>query len=175
MSPPTARRYRALVIVESPAKAETIQRILGDGFVVLASYGHVRDLPGSAADAPRQAKGKKTAMLGVDVENRFTPTYVSNDRQRKQIAVLAEALVSADALFLATDGDREGEAIAWHLVQVLAPKVPVRRMVFHEITQKAIEAAIVSARDIDMALVATQWTRWRSGRPSGGTSREPSR
>lgn len=150
---------RALVIVESPAKAKTIRSILGDAFQVEASYGHVRDLPKSTAYAPRHAKGKKTATIGVNIEHGFAPTYVMDATQRKHVAILEKALASADILYLATDGDREGEAIAWHLVEVLEPKVPVRRMVFHEITRRAIEAAMNEARDIDAALVDAQETR----------------
>ena len=159
MSTATPRRPRALVIVESPAKAKTIRKILGDGFVVEASFGHIRDLPEGASDAPKHTKGKKVGTLGIDIENGFKPIYVMNAKQRKQVTVLEKAFAEADTLFLATDGDREGEAIAWHLVQVLDPKVPVRRMVFHEITRKAIEAAMSEAREIDAALVEAQETR----------------
>ena len=159
MSSRTVRRPRALVIVESPAKAKTIQKILGEGFTVEASYGHVRDLPEGAAEAPRHSKGKKVARLGIDIENGFEPLYVMSAKQRKQVDVLRKALAKADLLYLATDGDREGEAIAWHLVRVLEPKVPVRRMVFHEITRKAILTALDATREIDMALVEAQETR----------------
>ena len=159
MSTANPRRHRALVIVESPAKAKTISKILGDGFVVEASFGHIRDLPEGAGDAPKHKKGKKVATLGIDIENGFKPIYVMNAKQRKQVTVLEKAFADVDALFLATDGDREGEAIAWHLVQVLDPKVPVHRMVFHEITRKAIEAAMSDAREIDAALVEAQETR----------------
>ena len=159
MSTVTTRRSRGLVIVESPAKAKTIQKILGEDFVVVASFGHIRDLPEGASDAPQHTKGKQVATLGIDIENGFKPIYVMNTKQRKQVAVLEKAFAEAHTLFLATDGDREGEAIAWHLVQVLAPKVPVRRMVFHEITRKAIEAAMSEAREIDAALVEAQETR----------------
>ena len=143
MSTTAARRPRALVIVESPAKAKTIQKILGDGFTVVASYGHVRDLPGSGAEAPRRSKGSKVARLGIDIENGFKPLYVMSAKQRKQVDLLRKALTNADVLYLATDGDREGEAIAWHLLEVLEPTVPVRRMVFHEITRKEIGRAHV--------------------------------
>ena len=159
MSTTAARRPRALVVVESPAKAKTIQKILGDGFTVMASYGHVRDLPGGGADAPRHSKGKHVARLGVDIEGGFEPLYVMSAKQRKQVDLLRKALTNADVLYLATDGDREGEAIAWHLLEVLEPTVPVRRMVFHEITRKAILAALDDTREIDMALVDAQETR----------------
>jgi DNA topoisomerase-1 len=115
----------SLVIVESPAKARTIARFLGDGYVVMASMGHVRDL---------EAKG-----LAVDVDNHFKPTYTVNERAKPIIRDLKAALKDADEIFLATDEDREGEAISWHLLEVLKPRVPVRRMVFHEITRQAIE------------------------------------
>ena len=118
---------QSLVIVESPAKAKTIEKYLGQDFRVKASMGHLRDLPKST--------------LGVDVENGFAPYYVVNDNKRKTVAELKRALKNADELWLATDEDREGEAIAWHLLEVLKPKVPVRRMVFHEITKEAIAEA----------------------------------
>ena len=135
----------SLVIVESPAKARTIARFLGDGFTVMASMGHVRDL---------EAKG-----LAVDVDNHFKPTYAVNDRAKPVIRDLKAALKDASELFLATDEDREGEAISWHLLEVLKPRVPVRRMVFHEITRPAIERAIEESRDIDYGLVDAQESR----------------
>ena len=148
-----------LVIVESPAKARTIAGYLGDGFVVESSIGHVRDLPERAADIPANMKKEPWARLGVNVENDFAPLYVEDPDKRKKIAELKKELKLADELLLATDEDREGEAIAWHLVQVLKPKVPVRRMVFHEITRDAINRALEDTREIDERLVDAQETR----------------
>ncbi|HVA60705.1 MAG TPA: type I DNA topoisomerase [Mycobacteriales bacterium] len=150
---------RRLVIVESPAKARTIAGYLGDAYVVESSIGHVRDLPSRAADIPASEKGKPWARLGVDVEHGFAPLYVVTPDKKAQVAKLKKALAGADELFLATDEDREGEAIAWHLVEVLRPSVPVRRMIFHEITPQAIREAVESPRDIDRALVDAQETR----------------
>ncbi|MBA3620422.1 MAG: DNA topoisomerase I, partial [Acidothermales bacterium] len=133
---------RRLVIVESPAKARTVQRYLGAGYEVAASVGHIRDLPTKAADIPAKYKGKPWSRLGVDVENGFEPLYVVDARKKKTVAELKQLLADADELYLATDEDREGEAIAWHLREVLRPQVPVRRMVFHEITQEAITRAV---------------------------------
>jgi DNA topoisomerase-1 len=148
-----------LVIVESPAKARTIAGYLGDGFVVESSIGHIRDLPERAADIPPKLKKESWARLGVNVENDFEPLYVEDPDKRKKIAELKKELKAADELLLATDEDREGEAIAWHLVEVLKPKVPVRRMVFHEITRDAISRALEDTRDIDERLVDAQETR----------------
>jgi len=149
----------ALVIVESPAKAKTIARYLGDGFVVESSIGHVRDLPERAADVPKAYKGESWANLGIDVDNDFKPLYVINHDKRDQIRTLKSLLADADELYLATDEDREGEAIAWHLIEVLNPSVPVKRMVFHEITPGAIAAALEDTRDLDRRLVDAQETR----------------
>jgi DNA topoisomerase I len=149
----------ALVIVESPAKARTIAGFLGKDFVVESSIGHVRDLPKSADDIPLALKKTAWAKLGVDVENDFKPLYVVDADKKQHVAHLKTLLKDADLLYLATDEDREGESIAWHLVEVLQPKVPVKRMVFHEITKKAIEAAISSPRQIDRRLVNAQEAR----------------
>ncbi|MEO5710941.1 MAG: DNA topoisomerase, partial [Nocardioidaceae bacterium] len=148
-----------LVIVESPAKAKTIAGYLGSGYVVESSIGHVRDLPQSAADIPAKIKGEPWARLGVDVDHGFTPYYVVSRDKRAHMTKLKALLKDASELFLATDEDREGEAIAWHLLDELKPKVPVRRMVFHEITPQAINAAVENPRDIDMDLVEAQEAR----------------
>ena len=149
-----------LVIVESPAKAKTIEKYLPDGYRVLASKGHVRDLPDSASQVPDEFRGEEWANLGVNIERDFDPIYVIKDeRSREAIAELEEALADADELILATDEDREGEAISWHLYEQLAPKVPTKRMVFNEITKTAIQEALASTREIDMHLVAAQEAR----------------
>jgi DNA topoisomerase-1 len=149
----------ALVIVESPAKARTISKLLGRGYTVEASIGHIRDLPQGAAQIPAQYKGEPWANLGVNVDDNFTPIYIVPPGKSKQIKLLKDQLKSADALYLATDEDREGEAISWHLLEVLKPKVPVHRLVFHEITREAIEEALRSPRDVDDGLVRAQETR----------------
>jgi DNA topoisomerase-1 len=148
-----------LVIVESPAKAKTIAGYLGEGFVVESSVGHIRDLPTRAADMPPEIKGKPWGRMAVDVENDFTPYYVVDPGKKNVVADLRKKLKDADELLLATDEDREGEAIAWHLLEVLKPKVPVRRMVFHEITREAIQRALEDTRDVDERLVDAQETR----------------
>src|SRR5947208_5840367 len=148
-----------LVIVESPAKAKTIAGYLGDDFVVESSIGHIRDLPERAADIPEQYKGEAWARLGVDVDHDFEPLYIVDPDKRKKVGELKKLLAGSDELWLATDEDREGEAIAWHLLEVLKPKVPVRRMVFHEITRPAIERALGETRDVDQRLVDAQETR----------------
>ncbi len=147
------------MIVESPTKATKIASFLGDGYVVQSSRGHVRDLPTGAADVPAKYKGEKWARTGVDVDNGFAPLYVVSPDKRATIKSLKEALAGAEELLLATDGDREGEAIAWHLLQELKPKVPARRMVFHEITPHAIAEAVASPRELDTDLVDAQETR----------------
>ena len=149
----------ALVIVESPTKARTIGKFLPKNFVVEASIGHVRDLPQKAADVPKDLKQEPWARLGINVEDDFKPLYITPRGKGKIITQLKKKLKSAEALYLATDEDREGESISWHLVELLKPKVPVKRMVFHEITKEAIEQAIESPRDIDMSLVKAQETR----------------
>jgi DNA topoisomerase-1 len=150
---------KRLVIVESPAKARTIAGYLGPDFVVESSVGHIRDLPDSAAEIPEQYKGESWARLGVDVEHGFEPLYVVDPDKKKTVAQLRKQLADADELLLATDEDREGEAIAWHLLEVLKPKVPTRRMVFHEITRDAIERALEETRDVDERLVDAQESR----------------
>ncbi|NLU75533.1 type I DNA topoisomerase [Streptomyces sp. HNM0575] len=150
---------RRLVIVESPAKAKTIKGYLGPGYVVEASVGHVRDLPNGAAEVPAKYKGESWARLGVNVNHDFEPLYVVNTDKKEQVKKLKQLLAESDELLLATDQDREGEAIAWHLREVLKPKVPVRRMVFHEITQDAIQDAVRNPRDLNQRLVDAQETR----------------
>jgi DNA topoisomerase-1 len=149
---------RKLVIVESPTKVKSIAQYLGDGFDVMASVGHIRDLV-EPKNLPPELKKGSLGKFSVDVENKFEPYYVVSDAKKKTVAELKKALAGADELYLATDEDREGEAIAWHLLQVLKPKVPVHRMVFHEITREAIEAARDNTRQIDDALVDAQETR----------------
>jgi DNA topoisomerase I len=148
-----------LVIVESPAKARTISRFLGPEFAVESSIGHIRDLPERAADVPAEHKKEPWARLGVDVEHEFAPLYIVSPDKKKVVAALKKHLKGASELLLATDEDREGEAIAWHLSEVLDPKVPVRRMVFHEITRDAIQRALGETREIDERLVDAQETR----------------
>jgi DNA topoisomerase I len=155
----TSNSRNRLVIVESPAKAKTIAGYLGRGYVVESSIGHIRDLPEKAADIPPKYKGEIWARLGVNVDNGFEPLYVINADKKQQVAKLKKLLQEADELYLATDEDREGEAIAWHLWEVLKPKVPVRRMVFHEITKDAIRAAAERTRDLNLKLVDAQETR----------------
>ena len=150
---------KRLVIVESPAKARTIKSYLGDDFVVESSVGHIRDLPERAADIPDEYKKEKWARLGVDIEHDFAPLYIVDPDKKKKVSELKKLLKGSDELLLATDEDREGEAIAWHLLEVLKPKVPVRRMVFHEITKEAINRALDQTRDIDERLVDAQETR----------------
>jgi DNA topoisomerase-1 len=148
-----------LVIVESPAKARKIGSFLGDEYVVEASVGHIRDLPQRAADIPKEFKQFAWAKEGVNIEEDFAPLYVINPDKKSKVAELKELMKDADELILATDEDREGEAIAWHLIEVLRPKIPVRRMVFHEITKDAIQKAAKETRDLDYRLVDAQETR----------------
>ena len=148
-----------LVIVESPAKAKTIGGYLGSGYTVEASIGHIRDLPRNAADVPAAYKGEPWARLGVNTEADFEPLYVISPDRKQQVSKLKALVKNADEVYLATDEDREGEAIAWHLAQTLKPTVPVRRMVFHEITPAAIARAVAEPRDIDAGLVDAQETR----------------
>lgn len=150
---------RRLVIVESPAKARKIADYLGSRYIVESSRGHIRDLPRGAADVPAKYKGQSWARLGVDVDNAFEPLYIVTPDKKSTVTELKDALKEVDELYLATDGDREGEAIAWHLLETLKPKVPVRRMVFHEITESAIQAAAANPRDLDQDLVDAQETR----------------
>ncbi|MDV7242771.1 MULTISPECIES: type I DNA topoisomerase [Rhodococcus] len=150
---------RRLVIVESPTKARKIAPYLGKNYVVEASVGHIRDLPRGAADVPAKYKGEPWARLGVDVDHDFEPLYVVSPEKKSKVTELKGLLKDADELFLATDPDREGEAIAWHLLETLKPKIPVRRMVFHEITEPAIRAAADDTRELDTDLVDAQETR----------------
>ncbi len=150
---------KTLVIVESATKAKKIQPYLGDNYIVEASVGHIRDLPRGAADVPAAFKKESWARLGVNPEDNFTPLYIVSPDKKKKVADLKAKLKQCDQLFLATDPDREGEAIAWHLLEVLKPKVPVRRMVFNEITKSAIVEAAENTREIDFDLVDAQETR----------------
>jgi len=150
---------KSLVIVESPAKARTISRFLGPEYVIEASIGHIRDLPENAREIPKQYKGEDWAYLGVNIHNQFEPIYVIPKDKLPQVRKLKAALKKATQLYLATDEDREGEAISWHLCEVLQPQVPVRRLVFHEITEQAIREALRNPRQIDEALVRAQETR----------------
>ncbi|GHF06805.1 type I DNA topoisomerase [Streptomyces griseoluteus] len=154
----TAQGGRRLVIVESPAKAKTIKGYLGPGYVVEASVGHIRDLPSGAAEVPEKYTGE-VRRLGVDVEHDFAPIYVINADKKAQVKKLRDLMKDSDELFLATDEDREGEAIAWHLQEVLKPKIPVKRMVFHEITKDAIREAVANPRELNKKLVDAQETR----------------
>ncbi|WP_344218278.1 type I DNA topoisomerase [Kribbella sancticallisti] len=147
------------MIVESPKKARMIAGFLGAGYVVESSFGHIRDLPKGADEIPAKYKGLPWARLGVNIEDHFDPLYVVPADKKAQIRKLKDLLKEADELYLATDEDREGEAIAWHLLDELKPKIPVKRMVFHEITPKAIQDAVGSARDINDALVDAQEAR----------------
>ena len=155
----TATGGKKLVIVESATKAKKIQRFLGDNYLVDASVGHIRDLPRGAADVPTKYKKEPWARLGVNVDDDFEPLYVVNPDKKKKVSELKAKLKQSDEVYLATDPDREGEAIAWHLLEVLKPKVPVRRMVFHEITEAAIREAADNTRDLDHDLVDAQETR----------------
>jgi DNA topoisomerase-1 len=148
-----------LVIVESPAKARKIGGYLGDDYVVEASVGHIRDLPQRAADIPKEYKKIAWAKEGVDIENDFAPLYVINPDKKAKVAELKELMKNAEELILATDEDREGEAIAWHLVETLQPKIPIKRMVFNEITKEAILEAVSNTRDLDYHLIDAQETR----------------
>jgi DNA topoisomerase-1 len=166
-APPKAKTARAktpgngsaLVIVESPTKAKTIRKFLPKNFIVEASVGHVRDLPQSAADIPKDVKDEEWAKIGVNVDKEFEPLYVIPKGKFKVISDLRAKLKNVDMLYLATDEDREGESISWHLIELLKPKVPVKRMVFHEITKAAIEHALTDTREIDQNLVSAQETR----------------
>jgi DNA topoisomerase-1 len=149
---------KKLVIVESPAKAKTIGKYLGSDYEVLASVGHIRDIP-TPKELPADLKKGPFGKFAVNIEDKFQPYYVVSEDSKRTVADLKRALKESDELYLATDEDREGEAIAWHLLEVLKPKVPVKRMVFHEITQEAIEAARENTRELDTALVEAQETR----------------
>jgi len=155
----SAASKNALVIVESPTKAKTIRKFLPKNYVVEASMGHIRDLPQSATDIPEKFKKEEWAKIGVNVEQDFDPLYVVPKGKSKVITDLRKKMANADELYLATDEDREGEAISWHLLEVLKPKIPVKRMVFHEITKTAIHHALEDTREVDMRLVHAQETR----------------
>ena len=150
---------KPLVIVESPAKAKTIAGILGRDFVVESSIGHIRDLPRNASEVPSALKSEPWSRMGVDIDNGFKPIYVVSADKRKQVQKLKTLLKDASELYLATDEDREGESIAWHLTEVLNPRIPVKRMVFHEITRPAIQTAVQNPRDLDRRLVDAQEAR----------------
>lgn len=150
---------KQLVIVESPTKARTIEKFLGKDFIVLASYGHVRDLPNNAAEIPAEVKKEKWARIGINIDADFEPLYIIPESKKKRVAELRQSLKQADQLLLATDEDREGESISWHLLEVLKPKIPVKRLVFHEITKEAIAEALRSPREVDENLVKAQETR----------------
>ncbi|MCV7216245.1 type I DNA topoisomerase [Mycobacterium crocinum] len=150
---------RRLVIVESPTKARKIAGYLGSNYIVESSRGHIRDLPRNAADVPAKYKTEPWARLGVNVEDNFEPLYIISPDKKSTVTELKGLLKDVDELYLATDGDREGEAIAWHLLETLKPRVPVKRMVFHEITEPAIRAAAEHPRDLDTDLVDAQETR----------------
>jgi DNA topoisomerase-1 len=158
-SPRSGAGGKPLVIVESPAKAKTIAGLLGSGYVVESSIGHIRDLPRRADEVPAAYKGEAWSRLGVDVDNGFKPLYVVSSEKKSQVAKLKQLVKQASEVYLASDEDREGESIAWHLLEVLAPRVPVKRMVFHEITRPAIERAVLEWRDLDRRLVDAQEAR----------------
>ncbi len=145
-----------LIIVESPAKARTITRFLDDSYTVTSSYGHIRDLPGSAKEIPAKYKKESWSRFGVNMDDGYAPIYVVSADSKKQVAELKKLMKSADEILLATDEDREGEAISWHLLEVLQPKVPISRISFHEITKDAIQEALESPREVDMQLVRAQ-------------------
>ncbi|MFP5298832.1 MAG: type I DNA topoisomerase [Actinomycetota bacterium] len=148
-----------LVIVESPAKAKTIAKYLGDGYIVESSIGHIRDLPATASEIPAAYKNEPWSRLGVDVDNDFKPLYVVPSKKKDQVRKLKQLVKGADGVILATDEDREGESIAWHLLEVLSPTVPVKRMVFHEITKSAVQHALEHTRELDRRLVDAQEAR----------------
>jgi DNA topoisomerase-1 len=148
-----------LVIVESPAKAKTIEKFLGAGYKVAASYGHIRDLPGSAKEIPAKHRKESWARLGVNTDDDYRPVYIVPATSKKQVTELKKLMAKADELLLATDEDREGESISWHLLEVLEPKVPVKRITFHEITRSAIQKALENARSVDEKLVRAQEAR----------------
>ena len=141
------------MIVESPAKARTISKFLGGKYTVEASIGHIRDLPQGAKELPQEYKGEKWAYLGVNVDDNFTPVYIVPSDKKSQVTKLKQLLKESAELYLATDEDREGEASSWQLCEVLKPKVPVHRLVFHEITSEAIHDALANPRGIDDGLV----------------------
>jgi DNA topoisomerase-1 len=160
---------KRVVIVESPTKAKTIRKFLPDGYVVDSSYGHIRDLPASAAEIPAKFKKMKWANLGINTDDGYEPLYVVSPEKKKVVTRLKELTEKADELILATDEDREGEGIAWHILDVLKPKIPVKRMVFHEITQEAIRDALQNFRQVDENLVDAQEARRILDRLAGYT------
>ncbi|MEX2463971.1 MAG: type I DNA topoisomerase, partial [Balneolaceae bacterium] len=160
---------KSLVIVESPTKTKTIKKFLPKGYVVDSSMGHIRDLPSSAKEIPAKYKKESWSNLGINVDERYDPLYVVPAGKKKIVKKLKELLKDSDELILATDEDREGEAISWHLTELLNPKIPVKRMVFHEITKEAIQSALENFRDIDMNLVHAQETRRIIDRLAGYT------
>ena len=149
----------SLVIVESPAKAKTIEKYLGQGFRVEASVGHIRDLPSKKSQVPAKWREAYSDPVGVNIGSNYEPLYIVPSDKKAQVKKLKEALAEAGTLYLATDEDREGESISWHLAEVLQPKVPVLRLVFHEITQKAISGALANPREVNLNLVRAQETR----------------
>ncbi len=151
--------HKTLVIVESPTKAKTITKFLGKDYIVKASMGHIRDLPNSASEIPEKLKKEKWTKLGVNIEKNFDPLYIIPPKKKDQVKKLKESLKDATELLLATDEDREGESISWHLLETLNPKIPIKRLVFHEITKDAISKALASTREVDMNLVRAQETR----------------
>ncbi|MEX0646239.1 MAG: type I DNA topoisomerase, partial [Balneolaceae bacterium] len=160
---------KSLVIVESPTKTKTIKKYLPKSYVVDSSMGHIRDLPSSAKEIPAKFKKESWSNLGINVDDRFEPLYVVPASKKKIVKKLKELLKDSDELILATDEDREGEAISWHLIELLKPNVPVKRMVFREITEEAIQNALENFRDIDMNLVHAQETRRILDRLAGYT------
>ena len=150
---------KSLVIVESPAKAKTLSRFLGRDYQVEASFGHIRDLPENADEVPAEIRNKPWGTLGVDTDGDFTPYYVIPASKRRHVTALRAAMKDASEVLLATDPDREGESISLHLKEVLKPKVPVRRVTFHEITREAVEEAVANAHELDENLVKAQESR----------------
>ena len=149
-----------LVVVESPTKAKTIKKFLTDDFEVLASVGHIRDIPSKKSEIPEKyRKEYSDEVIGININDDFMPTYVMTPEQKKRVSELKKAAKLADSIYLATDEDREGEAIAWHILQEVGNKIPAKRMVFHEITEGAIKQAIENTREIDEDLVAAQEAR----------------
>ena len=160
---------KSLVIVESPTKTKTIKKFLPKGYEVDSSMGHIRDLPSSAKQIPAKYKKEEWSNLGINPDDRYFAIYVTPPDKKKIVKRLKDKLKEADELILATDEDREGEAISWHLLEVLKPKVPVKRMVFREITKEAVQNALENTRDIDMNLVFAQETRRILDRLAGYT------